>query len=160
MAHRAYRATVTIIVAAAALGAAGCARIRNHQGYVADSALVQAVQPGVDNRESVMKTLGRPSFTSEFDKSAWYYVSRDTRQFGPNRPKPKEQMLLIVHFDPQGNVSQVEKRGLEKVVDVHMNGDKTPTLGRHTNLFDDLFGNIGAVGAGGGAGAAGGGGQP
>jgi hypothetical protein len=34
------------------------------------------------------------------------------------------------------------------------NGDSTPTLGRHRSFFEDIFGNIGAVGApgvGGGA---------
>ena len=34
--------------------------------------------------------------------------------------------------------------------------DKTPTLGRNRSLFDEIFGNIGAVGAGGMGGNAGG----
>ena len=53
-------------VAATALGAsllAGCAGIREHRGYVMDDQLSQAVQVGVDNKESVEKTLGRPTFT-------------------------------------------------------------------------------------------------
>jgi outer membrane protein assembly factor BamE (lipoprotein component of BamABCDE complex) len=152
MALWAKRAAITLTLTAMAVTAGGCARVRNHQGYVADNALIQSVQPGVDNRDSVMKTLGRPSFEAEFDKNAWYYVSRETRQFGFNRPKPKEQTLLIVQFDQNGTVSNVTRRGLEQVVDISMVRDKTPTLGRKTGFFQDLFGNIGAVGAGGGAG--------
>src|SRR3546814_4552278 len=89
MAVWAKRAAITLTLAAVAATASGCARVRNHQGYVADTTLVQSIQPGVDNRDSVMKTLGRPSFEAEFDKNAWYYVSRETRQFGFNRPKPR-----------------------------------------------------------------------
>lgn len=128
-------------------GAAGCTRIRDHQGYLADPMLVESVQPGVDNRDSVQKTLGRPTFTSEFDNNSWYYVSRDTRQLGFGRPTAKAQTLLIVHFDNAGNVAAVDKRGLEKAVALNMVGDKTPTLGRNKSLLQDLFGNIGQVGS-------------
>lgn len=155
MAVWAKRAAITLTLAAVAAATGGCARVRNHQGYVADSVLIQSIQPGVDNRDSVMKTLGRPSFDAEFDKNAWYYLSRDTRQFGFNRPKPKEQMLLVVQFDQSGTVTNVTKRGMEQVANISMERDKTPTLGRKTGFFQDLFGNIGAVGAGAG-GAAGG----
>jgi outer membrane protein assembly factor BamE (lipoprotein component of BamABCDE complex) len=44
-------------------------------GYMIDEVLVQSVQPGVDNRQSVERTLGRPSFTSQFGQPVWYYVS-------------------------------------------------------------------------------------
>src|SRR3546814_1223282 len=91
MAVWAKRAAITLTLAAVAATASGCARVRNHQGYVADTTLVQSIQPGVDNRDSVMKTLGRPSFEAEFDKNAWYYVSRETRQFGFNRPKRSDE---------------------------------------------------------------------
>ena len=48
-------------VLGAALLASGCTAIRNHRGYLVDQALVDAVQPGIDNRQSVERTLGRPA---------------------------------------------------------------------------------------------------
>src|SRR3546814_18715349 len=102
----------------------GLARGRKHQGLVAGTTLVQSIQPGVDNRDSVMKTLGRPSFEAEFDKNAWYYVSRETRQFGFNRPKPREQMVLVVQFDPTGTVSNLARHGTEDVGDSDRMGVK------------------------------------
>src|SRR3546814_11864369 len=78
-----------------------------------------------------MKTLGRPSFEAEFDKNAWYYVSRETRQFGFNRPKPREQMVLVVQFDPKGTVSNVARHGMEAVLDSPMVRDQTPPLARN-----------------------------
>jgi outer membrane protein assembly factor BamE (lipoprotein component of BamABCDE complex) len=128
--------------------ASGCARIRDHKGYVVDSSLIGTVQPGVDNRDSVAKTLGRPSFAGEFDKDqTWYYVARDTRQIAFRNPRPVSQMTLIVHFDPAGNVSAVERTGIEKVAHARLYGDKTPTLGRDRGFFRELFGNIGRVGS-------------
>lgn len=140
-------AAALAIVAGTALG--GCTSTRGHQGYIADKALVATVAPGVDNRESVQRTLGRPSFAGEFDPDAtWYYVSRDTKQFAFGTPKPIKQSVLIVRFDKAGNVASVEKSGLEKVARINPEGDKTPTRGRHSSFFQDVFGNIGGMGSG------------
>lgn len=144
------RATMATVAGLALAGAlSGCAQIREHQGYVVDRALVASVQPGVDTRDSVRATLGDPSFASQFDDGTWYYVSRSTKQFSFGTPKPVSQLTLAVHFDPAGAVTAVDRSGLEEVVKIHPVGDKTPTLGRKRSLFQELFGNIGAVGAAG-----------
>ena len=142
------RAVLALAIGSAALG--GCARTRGHQGYIADRALVATVSPGVDNRDSVQGTLGRPTFTGEFDPDrTWYYVSRDTRQFSFGTPKPIDQSVLIVRFDPAGTVAAVERTGMDKIARIDPVNDKTPTRGRQTNFFSALFGNIGRVGGGG-----------
>ncbi len=148
-ASKRYAGGVVVTALALAAGLSGCARVRGHQGYIVDRTLVAAIQPGVDNRESVEKTLGAPSFAGEFDDRTWYYVSRATKQFSFGAPTPVSQLTLAVHFDPAGNVSSIERGGLEKVVSIHPVADKTPTLGRKRSLFQELFGNIGAVGAAG-----------
>src|SRR5690606_19251962 len=112
------------------------------------------IQPGVDNRDSVMQALGRPTFESGFDERRWYYVSRQTSQLAFLRPKPTEQNIVVVSFDASGTVTGVDKRGLEQAASINPVDDKTPTLGRETGILQDLFGNIGAVGAAGPAGGA------
>ena len=128
---------------------AGCVSIKDHRGYYADAALITSVQPGIDNKLSVEKTLGRPTFTSQFGTPSWYYVATNTAQSPFGRPRTTEQSILKVNFDAAGNVSKVDLTGNEKVVRLSPDGDKTPTLGRDRSFFEDLFGNIGAVGAGG-----------
>jgi outer membrane protein assembly factor BamE (lipoprotein component of BamABCDE complex) len=130
-----------------ALGASACSRVPGHQGFIADEPLVAGIQPGIDNRESVEKTLGRPSFIGQFTPNEWYYVSRQTKQLAFALPSPVQQMVLRVQFDASGNVAGVERTGLEKVSRINPEGDKTPTLGKDRSFFEDLFGNIGAVGA-------------
>ena len=131
----------------AALGTTACVPIRSHQGYVIDKELADSIQPGVDNRDSVLKTLGRPTLTSQFNEGEWYYISRNSSNMAYNSPNTKEQTTLRVRFDPAGNVSSIDRTGIELVASVDPSGKKTPTLGRKRSFFEDLFGNIGTVGA-------------
>jgi len=139
--------TRLILIPLLLAGAAGCTRIQNNQGYMADEELIASVQPGVDNKQSVERALGRPTMSGQFNDDVWYYISRNTKQLAFARPVPKDQRILIVRFGPDGNVSGVERRGLELVADIAPHGDKTPTLGRETGIIEDLFGNIGQVGS-------------
>ena len=136
---------------AALTATGGCSRVRNHQGYIADPVLVDSIEAGVDNRNSVQATLGRPSFTSQFNANGeapvWYYVSRNTRQLAFANPKPVEQSTLAVSFDDGGNVTSVRDIGIEQVASINPYGRETPTLGRERSFFDSLFGNIGQVGS-------------
>jgi outer membrane protein assembly factor BamE (lipoprotein component of BamABCDE complex) len=134
----------------AACGAllAGCAGIREHKGQIIDTQLASGLQVGIDNKDSVARTLGRPSFAGQFTDNDWYYVSRDTRAFAFRKPRPTDQTVLHVKFDQAGNVAAIEKTGRELVENINPKGGKTPTLGRQKSLFDDIFGNIGMVGAG------------
>jgi len=137
------RSVAAIIGLGLALSA--CAGIRDHKGFVLDQTLADAIQPGVDNKDSVVKTLGRPTFTGQFDPNEWFYVSQDTRQFAFRDPRVMQQTVLRVQFDQAGNVAAVNKTGKELIASVDPSGDKTPTLGRQRSFFDELFGNIGSI---------------
>lgn len=143
------RFSMLLAFSAAGLALSGCSRIHTHQGYFVDNLLVDSVQPGIDNKESVEGTLGRPSFVSQFGPQDWFYVSRDMRQLAFSNPKPVKEVLLRVRFDQAGNVIGVDRAGLDQVVNLKPRHGKTPTLGRNRSLLDDIFGNIGAVGSAG-----------
>ncbi|HET9639435.1 MAG TPA: outer membrane protein assembly factor BamE [Allosphingosinicella sp.] len=143
------RKAALLIAVAGGLAAGGCTKTQDLQGYLVDETLVSAVQPGVDNKDSVQNTLGRPTFSGTFDQNDWYYVSRRTKNFAFNHPRVNQQTILHVRFDQAGNVASVERKGMEQIVSIDPMSDKTPTLGRHVSIWDELFGNIGAVGAGG-----------
>ena len=133
---------------------AGCAPLRSHQGYIIDTDLVNSVQPGVDTRQSVQQVLGKPTVTGQFGGGDWYYVARDSRNYGFQTPKTREQVTVQISFNDAGVVSGVRRGGIEQVASVNPYGKTTPTLGRKRGFFEDLFGNIGTVGAAGtGAGA-------
>jgi outer membrane protein assembly factor BamE (lipoprotein component of BamABCDE complex) len=134
-----------MVTIAAAILLSGCAATRDHRGAVLDDELTAAVQAGVDNKESVERTLGRPTFTGTFDENDWYYVARETRTFAFRNPRVQDQTILHIRFDQAGNVVSVAQTGPELIANVSPVKDKTPTLGRQRTLLEDIFGNA-AVG--------------
>jgi len=139
---------LSVATAAAAL-LAGCASVNAHKGAVINTQLAASIQPGVDNKASVAKLLGRPTFTGEFTPNDWYYVSRDTRQVAFRNPRTNKETVFHVSFDQKGNVAAINQTGKELVMNVDPTKRYTPTLGRQKSFFEELFGNIGTVGTGG-----------
>jgi outer membrane protein assembly factor BamE (lipoprotein component of BamABCDE complex) len=152
------------VFALAAIGLAltlgACTSIRESRGYVTDQVLLNSVRPGLDNRRSVEEMLGRPTFDSEYGDPTWYYVSSITGRKPFVRPRIRTHGVLAVSFDEAGKVVSVERSGIEDVVYLRPEGDKTQVLGRERTFLEDLFGNIGRVGGAGGLGGPGGPGGP
>lgn len=140
------RAPLALIAIAAV--ASACSPIRGYNGYVVDRDLTAGIQPGVDNRASVERTLGRPSFTSQFGQGDWYYVSRNTEQFAFRTPRASSVSNLRVRFDANGTVTAIDRTGIDQLASINPMDDKTPTLGRDRSFFEEIFGGIGTVGSG------------
>lgn len=143
------RTLIGLAAGVAAIGLSGCAPLRSHQGYVVDADLVNSIQPGVDNRQSVLDTLGTPTFTNQFGQGQWFYIARDSRNFAYNKPKARNQITLKISFDDKGTVTRIDRTGVDQVVQIDPAKKTTPTLGRKRGFFEELFGNIGTVGAAG-----------
>lgn len=133
------------VAVAGAVLLAGCAGIREHRGAVIDKELASAIQVGVDNKDSVAKTLGRPTFIGQFNPNDWYYVSRDTKTVALRGVGVIDQTVLHIRFDAAGNVAAVNRSGKELIASIDPVNDRTPTLGRKRSFFDELFGNIGTI---------------
>ncbi len=144
-----FRAAALLLLVGVA--ASACTPLRGHQGYIIDVDLVNSIQPGVDTRATVQQVLGLPTVAGQFGQGDWYYVARDTRNMSYSTPRPVAQTALRVRFDAAGVVTAIDKTGMEQVASINPSNKKTPTLGRERGFFEDLFGNIGTVGAGAGA---------
>jgi outer membrane protein assembly factor BamE (lipoprotein component of BamABCDE complex) len=86
-----------------ALLAGGCTAIKDHRGYLVDTALVDSVMVGIDNRQSVEHTLGRPTFVSQYGKRCGITWHR-YQAAAFHRPRATAQTMLRVRFDDKGNV--------------------------------------------------------
>ena len=127
--------TRLVLMAAAALALSACAGIRDQRGFILDPQLAQAIQVGVDNRDSVTRTLGRPTFTGQFNQNDWYYVSQETRQAAYSRAKVIDATVLHIRFDPAGNVAAVQTSDESRIAAVSPMGGKTPTLGYKRSIL-------------------------
>ncbi|QNN64917.1 outer membrane protein assembly factor BamE [Sphingomonas rhizophila] len=122
-----------------------CVSIKESHGFVADEQLTQAIQPGIDNKDSVSKSLGRPTFVGQFSPNDWYYVTQQTRRFAFRNPRTVDATILHVSFDQAGNVAAVQTTDESQIVAVNPMGGKTPTLGHKKGLLEELFGNISSI---------------
>lgn len=140
-----------VTIALATVLIAGCSVNRAHKGAVIDPQLASTIQTGIDNKASVEKLLGRPTLSGQFTSNDWYYVSQDTNQVAFRNPRTVRETVLHVRFDQAGNVASIQRTGKELALNIEPANRQTPTLGRKRSFFEELFGNIGAVGSAGNA---------
>lgn len=138
---RSFPSILGLAIIVAALG--GCVKTINTRGYLADEEVIGDLIPGVDNRESVQAALGSASLTGTFDDGTWYYFSRVTSTVAFLRPKIREQSILKITFNDDGNVNEIHSYTLADAQEVNFVNRETPTRGRELGLLEQLFGNIG-----------------
>lgn len=136
-------------IAVAALSLPSCAAQRAHKGSVLDIPLANSIQPGVDNKASVEKLLGRPTFTGQYAPDDWYYIARDTRQVAFRNPRVTWQTTVLIRFDKAGNVASIQHAGKDLAMNLDPARRSTPTMGKKKSFFEELFGGIGSVNSGG-----------
>lgn len=137
------------LVAGTMFATTACGNSREIRGYVFDKELADAILPGVDNRDSVLTTLGNPTMRGTFDQTTWYYVSTKVRVRPVFWPDAKEHRVLIVGFNDRGIVDTVNNLDLSDMREVVTVKDKTATRGREQNFFEQIFGSIGRFGGAG-----------
>ncbi|MAU41702.1 MAG: cell envelope protein SmpA [Kordiimonas sp.] len=146
------RTTLTIITLTivSAIVLTSCSPRTYVRGYQADTALIEAIRPGVDNRNSVQSMLGSPTATATFDYNSWYYYSKKSEQFAFFDEKIVEQNIIAVRFNDDGYVIAVDRFTAKDGKIINPVTKKTITHGRELGFFQELFGNIGRFSAGGG----------
>ena len=133
------------IAALLALALPACsAQFRNH-GYVPEPDALQAVAIGVDTRDTLGETIGRPSTASLLEGEAWYYVKERVRLYGPFPPRTISRELVAVSFAPDGTVSNIERFGLRDGRVVTLSRRVTETSVRDFGLIQQLLRNFGRV---------------
>jgi len=101
------------------------------------------IQPGVTDRATVQRLLGTPSAKPAFDNNTWYYISRETKQIAFLKPELLDQQVVAIHFDENGVVSAIDRKGLKDAQAVTPNPNATPAQGREFTFLEQLIGNFG-----------------
>ena|SRR5579864_5877769 len=132
------RRLIRIAVAAAA-GLAACAPVENQRGYVPDQQAIQAIQVGMDTKDTVSKKLGDPSTAATFGNDIWYYISAHVEQNAFFAPHATERNILAVEFTKDGKVVDLHRYTLADGRVVDFVSRETPTRGRELNLLQEIF---------------------
>ena len=129
------------------LATAACApRITTH-GTPMTRMEMADVTPGVDTRGSVRRQLGEPLSTSLVGGETWFYVSTVMEHETYQAARIIDRRVLAVSFDEAGLVVAANRYGLEDGALVALRSETTPTYGRELTIAQQIFGNLGRVGA-------------
>ncbi len=118
------------------------ARIDTH-GFMPDRTLIDQIEAGKQNRQTVAQILGSPSTISTFDANIWYYITQQTKNYAFFKPEIIDQTVLVVAFDDGGTVAEVRQYTIEDGLIVDPVTRKTPTVGKELTILQQLFGNVG-----------------
>jgi len=113
------------------------------RGNLPDPERLSEIAPGEQSRIEVEEILGTPSSIAVFDQETWLYVSQRTETLAFFEPEVKERKVVILKFDKDGIVSDVETLSAENGKIIQPIDRKTPTAGNEFTLIDQLFGNLG-----------------
>ena len=140
MSKSAFKYTLATLVA---LSVSGCtAQYRDH-GYLPDEVDLEQVVVGVDNRTTVQEVLGSPLGSGVMEDGAMFYISTRVKHYAFYEPKVVEREMLVVSFDAEDQVENIEKFGLEdgRVVTLSRRVTTGPVKG--PKFLKQILGNLG-----------------
>ncbi|UWQ17104.1 outer membrane protein assembly factor BamE [Jannaschia sp. M317] len=130
------------------VGLTACAATFRDHGYVPSEADLQSLIVGVDTRDTVEASVGRPSATGVLRGDAWYFVQSRVRNFGWRAPQTIERELVAISFAPDGTVENIERFGLEDGKVVTLSRRITKTTIKEFGLIQQIVRNFGRINIG------------
>ena len=131
-----------------ALAVSACSARLDSHGNIPDQEIIDSIRIGKSNRAQVSGMLGTPSARATFDQEAWYYVGTRTSKVAFMKKEILERKVLVIRFNKQGIVQQVERLDKQDGRELKVVDRKTPTQGKELTILEQLLGNVGRFGGG------------
>ena len=122
--------------------------IVENRGYVFDDELLNKVVLEQSIASDVIDLLGSPSTTSSIDASTWYYIYSKAETTAFYHPEITDRRVLAISFNNENKVNNLKYYSLEDGKVISYVDRQTPTRGRELTVIQQLFGNLGRLGAG------------
>ena len=103
------------------------------------------IEVNVTNKNDLIKILGAPSTTSDFDKNIWFYFERlKTNQslIKLGAQKIKRNNILIVKLDNKGILKSKELLDLNDMNDINYIKTVTTKEFKNNNLIYGIFSSL------------------
>jgi outer membrane protein assembly factor BamE (lipoprotein component of BamABCDE complex) len=140
MSKSAFLSSMAVVVA---LSVTGCSATYRDHGYLPVEADLEQVVVGVDTRSTVTDLLGSPIGSGVLDDGAIFYISTRVKNYLFYEPKVISREMLVVSFDDQDQVSNLERFGLEdgRVIVLSRRVTEAPVKG--PRALTQILGNLG-----------------
>lgn len=122
---------------------AGCAATFTNHGYTPTEAELESIIVGVDNRDSVEETVGRPSSTGVLQEGGWFYISSKVRYYTYNEPEVIDRQLVAISFNSRGTVTNIERFTLADGQVITLSRRVTKTGIKGVGFIQQMLRNLG-----------------
>lgn len=137
------RAGMAAVALAVTLGA--CTPIYRNHGYAPTESELATLQLGVDTRESVAASLGRPTTAGVLDGQGFYYVQSRFRHFGLLEPREVSREVLALSFAGDGTLGAIERFDLSSGRAVPISRRTTPGVFADPGFLAQIAANFGGI---------------
>ena len=129
------------------LGGFSCSQqFRNH-GYIPSEEELSIVSVSEDDKDSVIQKLGTPSIGGVLGDGNIYFVQTKVLKNSIRALKPVDRQVLVLSFDENSRLDNIQKFGLEKGKIVILEYRTTPSGLKNMSFLFRLFQNVGGPSA-------------
>ena len=132
---------LALVLVMATLAACG-GQYRNH-GYMPLAEEVDALIVGVDTRDSIIEVMGVPTTGGVLTEEAMYYVRSRVHHKGYVKPNEIQRDVLVLSFDKNQILRNVERFGIEKGKLIRLEHRVTEAPGGDRSVLQQIIGSIG-----------------
>ena len=132
---------LALVLVMATLAACG-GQYRNH-GYMPLAEDVDALIVGVDTRDSIIEVMGVPTTGGVLTEEAMYYVRSRVHHKGYVKPNEIQRDVLVLSFDKNQILRNVERFGIEKGKLIRLEHRVTEAPGGNRSVLQQIIGSIG-----------------
>lgn len=132
---------LALVLVMATLAACG-GQYRNH-GYMPLAEDVDALIVGVDTRDSIIEVMGVPTTGGVLTDEAMYYVRSRVHHKGYVKPNEIQRDVLVLSFDKNQILRNVERFGIEKGKLIRLEHRVTEAPGGDRSVLQQIIGSIG-----------------
>jgi len=132
---------LALFLVMATLAACG-GQYRNH-GYMPLAEDVDALIVGVDTRDSIIEVMGVPTTGGVLTEEAMYYVRSRVHHKGYVKPNEIQRDVLVLSFDKNQILRNVERFGIEKGKLIRLEHRVTEAPGGDRSILQQIIGSIG-----------------
>lgn len=115
-------------------------------GNLPTADLVSIIKLGKDNKESISKILGEPSFQGSLGDNSFYYLGRVNSQIAFLKPELEQQIILELNFDKKDQLKKIFVYDENQTINIAMSPKETQLAGYKQSLLRQLLGNFGMPG--------------
>lgn len=143
-----FRTIKTGLAGLIVLAVSACSATYEDHGYIPPAEDLEMITVGVDTRDTVADSIGRPTAFGVLQEGGWYYAQSRWRNFAYKAPKVVDRQVVAISFDKDGVVENVERFTLEDGRVIALSRRVTDSNIKGITFLRQLLGNIGNLTAG------------